>query len=69
MDTNRSQTDSMQKPSTKDVLSESFPSFDHNSSIIEPFDEEAKRDTEFRRSMCSRTLSQLFISLLLTGVM
>ena len=33
-----------------DVISETFPAFDHRGTIIEPFDNEAKRDAEFQES-------------------
>ncbi|KAH9947501.1 hypothetical protein B0H21DRAFT_778458 [Amylocystis lapponica] len=30
-----------------EVISETFPSFDHRSAVVEPFDNESKRDAEF----------------------
>ncbi|RPD75533.1 hypothetical protein L226DRAFT_47340 [Lentinus tigrinus ALCF2SS1-7] len=37
----------MPKRPISDVLSETFPSFDHHAKIVSPFDEETKRDAEF----------------------
>ncbi|KAI0738996.1 hypothetical protein C8Q80DRAFT_1079236, partial [Daedaleopsis nitida] len=34
-----------------DVLSETFPSFDHQAKVAAPFDNEAKRDAEFLRKL------------------
>ena len=39
-----------QRSSIADVLSDKLKSFDHEGIIIEPFDNEAKRDTEFSES-------------------
>lgn len=38
------------KPSVSEVLSQNFSPFDHRAAIIEPFDGESKRDTEFQES-------------------
>ena len=42
------------KPSVSEVLSQNFAPFDHRAVIIEPFDGESKRDTEFQESECMR---------------
>lgn len=35
-----------------DLISRSFSPFDHRGLIVEPFDDETKRDGEFRDSEC-----------------
>lgn len=36
--------------SPTELISESFPAFDHRGNIVEPFDNEARRDNEFKDS-------------------
>ena len=36
-----------------EIVAETFPAFDHQAIIIEPFDNEAKRDAEFQESKCT----------------
>ncbi|KAI0947951.1 hypothetical protein AcW1_009581 [Taiwanofungus camphoratus] len=40
-------TDRSQKRAISEVISKTFPPFDHRTTVVEPFDNEAKRDTEF----------------------
>ncbi|CCM03276.1 uncharacterized protein FIBRA_05404 [Fibroporia radiculosa] len=35
------------KRSVSEIIAETFPAFDHRTAIVEPFDEESKRDAEF----------------------
>jgi hypothetical protein len=37
-----------QDASIVDLVSEQYPDFDHRGIIVEPFDNESKRDTEFQ---------------------
>ncbi|KAI0792370.1 hypothetical protein C8Q75DRAFT_752540 [Abortiporus biennis] len=46
--------------SITDIIGESFAEFDHRGKIVEPFDEESKRDAEFQEK-----LSLMLIDLLL----
>lgn len=43
-------TDRSQKRAISEVISKTFPPFDHRTTVVEPFDNEAKRDTEFLES-------------------
>ncbi|KDQ58435.1 hypothetical protein JAAARDRAFT_128837 [Jaapia argillacea MUCL 33604] len=40
-----------QKRNLTDIVSDKFPEFDHRSVVVNPFDEEAKRDTEFHQKL------------------
>lgn len=40
------------KPNISEAISDPLPTFDHQGVIIEPFDNEARRDTEFQDSEC-----------------
>lgn len=46
--------DSSGQRTLSEVISETFPAFDHRGTIIEPFDNEAKRDAEFQESAYMR---------------
>ncbi|KAI0703719.1 hypothetical protein BC835DRAFT_1262355 [Cytidiella melzeri] len=46
--------------SVADLISQSFPKFDHRGTIVEPFDNEGRRDTEFQDK-----LSKMIIELML----
>lgn len=39
-----------QKRPIAEIITEKFPPFDHRSAIVEPFDNETKRDAEFMES-------------------
>lgn len=43
-----------QKRPIADVISETFPPFNHRTTIVEPFDNESKRDAEFIESTYMR---------------
>ena len=42
--------DSNSENNAVELITQSFPPFDHRKIIVEPFDNEAKRDEEFRHS-------------------
>ena len=44
------QTSTTTKRALSDVLSETFPPFDHRAKVVSPFEQEVKRDTEFVES-------------------
>lgn len=43
------------KPSVSEIISQKFSAFDHQGTIIEPFENESKRDVEFQESECMRS--------------
>ena len=60
MDSGPCASASSKSASVVDLISQSFPEFDHRGTIVEPFDNEGKRDGQFQDG--ERPLS-LFLSL------
>lgn len=50
-------SEDLPKCGISELISKTYPPFDHRADIIEPFDNEAKRDTEFQESEYMRLSS------------
>ncbi len=50
------------KRAISEVISETSPTFDHRGNIVEPFDNEAKRDLEFQESEYMRVVTQALLT-------
>ena len=50
------------KPPVPDIISRTFPAFDHHGTITVPFENESKRDVEFEESECMRLCDLIQLS-------
>jgi len=46
--TSSTRTSDTQKRAVAEIIAESFPSFNHQAAVVGPYEEEQKRDTEFK---------------------